>query len=771
MQLLDYLVLVGYFAIMIAIGVYSARMIKAQEDFFMGGRSFGKLLQTFAAFGAGTGSSDPVNTGRTTFTGGMSGMWSVMYWLFVTPFYWIAGVWYRRMRHLTLGDWFVERYESRAMGAAYCIFGLMFFMVYGSMLFSAIGKVAAPLVEIETVHLLGQEYGIEYVLVPIIGVVVLVYGIMGGLQAAYFTDLIQGLCIILLSILLVPYGLQALVEKFGNPETDSLMAGFRYMHQQLPKEHFHVIGSTTSSEFPIQRIIAVVIINLVGIVVQPHFIATGGGSAKTETNARVGLVVGNFLKRFCTVGWVLTALIALALFADNRELILDPDKAWGVASRELLGPGLTGLMLACLLAALMSSVDAYMIVGSGLMVRNLYAPYFDPNASEATYVKVARITGVLVVAGAVIISLFYMNVFAQLQLTWVFPVLFAAPFWVGMYWRRATPMAAWLTVAFCACAFFLVPFFAPRIAPGLRTAPQFLVTNQIVRTETAREAAPSDVQKRETEIAVWDETFEKTLAPRLEAAEAAYREAAPVGDSGQDAEVPDTAELQRKKGALDELVATRLAIDKLGPRPEPLAVGDRFITTTTSGGQGVFWPDGVKPVAAPGGPAIDVRPQPVGEPQQIDENTTQTVLAYDDSVQLEGAGNFRLDFLLYQLVGVDFTRLANSTLATMELPPKIITPFLVMILVSLVTKPNSKEGLDRYYSKMKTPVDPDPAIDRQNLEEAFQNIEGLEQMKLFPGTSLEMQRPTRADWLGFVICFVVCFAIIGLAVLVANIGS
>src|SRR5690606_55079 len=113
----DYLVLLGYFAVMIGIGIYSSMRIKGQEDFFMGGRSFGKRIQTFAAFGAGTGSSDPVNTGRTTFTSGMSGMWSVMYWLLVTPFYWIAGVWYRRMRHLTLGDWFVERYDSRALGA------------------------------------------------------------------------------------------------------------------------------------------------------------------------------------------------------------------------------------------------------------------------------------------------------------------------------------------------------------------------------------------------------------------------------------------------------------------------------------------------------------------------------------------------------------------------------------------------------------------------------------------------------------------------------
>ena len=171
------------------------------------------------------------------------------------------------------------------------------------------------------------------------------------------------------------------------------------------------------------------------------------------------------------------------------------------------------------------------------------------------------------------------------------------------------------------------------------------------------------------------------------------------------------------------------------------------------------------------GQANDVEPKPVGEPVVVDENTTQVVLAYDEDVKLEGSGNFRLDFMLYQVVGIDFSKKANSTLATMELPPKIITPFLVMILVSLVTRPNSKEALDRYYSKMKTPVDPDHEADLQNLEEAYKNVEGLEKTKLFPGSSLEMQKPTRADWVGFVVCFAVCFGIIGLAVWAANIGS
>ena len=48
--------------------------------------------------------------------------WSLvsLMWLFVTPVYWITAVWYRRMRHLTLGDWFVERYESKSPRCSVC---------------------------------------------------------------------------------------------------------------------------------------------------------------------------------------------------------------------------------------------------------------------------------------------------------------------------------------------------------------------------------------------------------------------------------------------------------------------------------------------------------------------------------------------------------------------------------------------------------------------------------------------------------------------------
>lgn len=837
---LDYLVLLGYFALMILIGYLSSLRIRHQEDFFMGGRGFGKLLQTFAAFGAGTGSSDPVNTARTTFTSGMSGMWSVMFWLFVTPFYWITGVWYRRMRHLTLGDWFVERYESRAMGTGYCIFGLLFFMVYGSMLFSAIGKVAAPLIGVETFSIGGSRLGIEYLLVPIVGVVVLIYGIAGGLRAAYFTDLVQGLCIIALSVMLIPYGLERLVEEFGSPadKEQGLMAGFRLVHERLPIEKFNIVGSGSASEFPLHRIVAVVIINLVGIVVQPHFIATGGGSAKSEMDARVGLVVGNFLKRFCTIGWVLTALIALALFADNRELIQDPDKTWGLASRELLGPGLTGLMLACLLAALMSSVDAYMIVGSALVVRNIYAPYINPHATEREYVRVGRLTGVLVVLGAVLISLFIMDVFAQLQLTWVFPVLFAAPFWIGMYWRRATTAAAWLTVTYCALMFFLIPWSLPRIWDELRTDPEYTITNRIETTYTARKASPADAKRREEEIRIWNDQYESVRAAigelrkngeggdlleaemlwSSETFQAIDRSEIELSPERLEAllaaleAVPETSKLSGYSGALDRLAVAMGGLRALGSRPKPIAAGDVIQDRSTTGGRFIYWDSGRTPAtrrtlkrelrsgdhvlvlveesqnaalynlaADPGrGTNIagrsaertaELRARMDGGPGALDQIGEVLVLTEAYVGDAEGFGNFNLDYLLYRWLGVDLMALNNATLDTLGLPPKIITPFLVMILVSLVTRRNSKEALDRYYAKMKTPVVPDPELDHQNLEHAYRSIAELEKTKLFPGSSFEFQKPTATDVVGVIVCFLACFGIVGLAVWVAGIGG
>ncbi|HJN81807.1 MAG: sodium:solute symporter family protein [Verrucomicrobiota bacterium] len=686
MQPIDYIVLFLYFAGMAGIGFWLMSRQKRQEDFFMGGRSFGKLMQTFAAFGAGTGSADPVNTARGTFNNGMSGMWGVMYWLFVTPVYWISAVWYRRMRCLTLGDWFVERYESKPIGVAYALFGCFYYMVYGAMLFTAIGKVAAPL--------MGDTlFGVplQHSLLPLIAIIVVTYGLLGGIAAAYWTDLIQGICIIALSVLLIPFGLNAVVDKFGK-DGDGLMDGFRLMHERLGEEAFTIVGGTTASEFPLYAIVAIVIINMIGIVLTPHFLVTGGGTAKSEMDARVGLVSGNLIKRFCTIGWVVTALIVLTLYGSNAALTADADKAWGVATQQLLGPlgiGLVGLMVACLLAALMSSVDCYMLVCSALVVRNIYQPYIKPDAGEAESLRIARIVGALIVAGSVALSLTIYDMFANLQLTWIVPMLFAAVFWVGMYWRRATTSAAWITFTFCLLFFLVLPIAVPKLNPGLVNSPALTRTSHIIESTITRAASPLDISRGKAKTA-----------------------------------------------------------------------DEQITETKRRGGVALFWTGNVKPTDTEKLREIDRRKVPDGE---------EVVYEYD--CELAGSGRMRLDMLIIDQLGIDLASMNKAAIKTLDLPFATVVPFLVMIAASLLTKPNRREALDRLYVKMKTPVDPDPAGDRAQMERSYAQPDRFDECKLFPGSSLEFQRPSALDFWGFVGCFAICFGIIGLAILVSKIGS
>jgi len=114
----------------------------------------------------------------------------------------------------------------------YAVFGILFKTWYDALGFSAVSKVWAPLIGTETFDLsflsaVGLDPGevpIRYVLVPLIALVVTVYGVLGGLRAAYWTDLVQGTFIIILSVLLIPAGLSALVERFGDPDSMGLLA-------------------------------------------------------------------------------------------------------------------------------------------------------------------------------------------------------------------------------------------------------------------------------------------------------------------------------------------------------------------------------------------------------------------------------------------------------------------------------------------------------------------------------------------------------------------
>jgi len=68
-------------------------------------RRFGKFMMAMFAFGSGTHSDQAVSVASKSYTNGLSGIWYQWLWLFVTPFYWITPLIFRRMRYITTADY------------------------------------------------------------------------------------------------------------------------------------------------------------------------------------------------------------------------------------------------------------------------------------------------------------------------------------------------------------------------------------------------------------------------------------------------------------------------------------------------------------------------------------------------------------------------------------------------------------------------------------------------------------------------------------------
>ena len=412
-QLPDIILLLVYLLGITALGLWTRKKIQSSGDYFMGGRRFGKALMIAQAFGTGTHTDQPVSVAGASYSIGLAGIWYQWLWLFVTPFYWLIAPIYRRLRYVTMADFFRERYGA-PLAVLYTLMGMIFFcMQIGVMLkgtgVTIEGLTGGALPETPTIFLATALF--------------VVYGLAGGLIAAVFTDAIQGVLILVLSFMIIPFA----INQAG---------GIEAIHAGLPEHMFSLIAP---HEVTVFFIIMVVINGLVGVVVQPHHMAIGG-SGKTEIACRTGWTYGNFLKRFATMGWTFTGVFAAFLFPglifEQREL------AFGIAARNLLPVGFVGLMLAAMLAAVMSTCDAFMVHASALFTRNIYVPYVRPNAPDKTQLLVARVSSIFIVGGGVFFAFAFPSVVSGIMEIWKMTAFLGIAFWFGIIWKRANRWGA-----------------------------------------------------------------------------------------------------------------------------------------------------------------------------------------------------------------------------------------------------------------------------------------------------------------------------------------
>ncbi len=413
---LDLAALLFYFAVVVCIGIWTARRVTNVSDYVLPHR-FGKLLMIFFAFGTGTHSDQAVSVASKSYTNGVSGIWYQWLWLFATPFYWLIAPMMRRFRAITTADVFELRYD-RSVAALFAVVGLMQYTVnIGVML-----KGSAHVIEASTGGTLNANWAIA-----VMTILFVTYGVAGGLHAAVLTDFIQGVLTIVFSFLLLPFVFNAI-------------GGLAGLHQQVPDEMLSLVAPGEITAF----YIAVIAMNaMVGIVTQPHTMANCA-AGRTEIDGQVGFMCGNFLKRICTVAWTLTGVAAVAYFA-GRNMEVNPDNVFGQIAREFLPkimPGLLGLFLAGLLASVMSSCDAFMISTAGLFTENIYKPLV-PHATPRHYLWTARLSSLVVVAAGVVFAYSLEGVVAGLEIFWKIAPMLGIAFWLGLFWRRMTVVGAW----------------------------------------------------------------------------------------------------------------------------------------------------------------------------------------------------------------------------------------------------------------------------------------------------------------------------------------
>ena len=363
-----------------------------------------------------------------------------------------------------------------------------------------------------------QVQGYEYAVLAMT-VMFVIYGMAGGLGAAILTDFVQGILTIAFSFLLLPFvfymigGFGALNENAGVKEGMLNIVADAEVAAQMglePLTVFYVLMLSLTA--------------LAGIVVQPHIMGVCG-AGKTEFEGRFGFTVGNFLKRFCTIAWTFTGLACIVWYLgsdsplqhqdqppagsvefeqldeiEQQKILADRetysairervkpefkqlDKAeqeridqidknfadglFGRAAYDILptiAPGLVGLLLASLLAAMMSSGDAQMVVSSGLFTDNIYRRFFVKNASQRHYIWVGRIAGLIIVGIALVLQSTFFDVIDAIKVVLKTPAAIGISLWFGIVWRGWTPLAVWVSTLCSAAVWWFVAFRADLLA-------------------------------------------------------------------------------------------------------------------------------------------------------------------------------------------------------------------------------------------------------------------------------------------------------------------
>ncbi|MDW6019616.1 sodium/proline symporter PutP [Vibrio plantisponsor] len=410
-----------YLILMLAIGVYAYQRTKSSSDYFLGGRSLGPWPAALSAGASDMSGWLLLGLPGYAYAAGFEAFWLAGGLLVGTWANWLLVA--KRLRTysvttdaLTLPEFLSRRFndKSKLIQTISAFFILLFFLFYTSSGLVAGGKL------FETV------FGIDYTIAVVIGTICVVsYTLFGGFLAVSWTDLVQGL-LMAAALLIVPFA--AIDGGFGK-----LDAELTAINPELLTLWNGIDGKPLS---------AIAIISLVawglGYFGQPHILARfkASRSNKDLTTARRIAVLWTGLSMF---GALLVGFVGLVYVTNHGTLQLeDGEKIFMLLVNALFHPVIAGILLAAILAAIMSTADSQLLVSSSALAEDFYKQVFKTDASSEEIVRVGRLAVIILSVIALILAMTPdSSVLGLVSYAWAgFGAAFGPALVLSLYWSR-----------------------------------------------------------------------------------------------------------------------------------------------------------------------------------------------------------------------------------------------------------------------------------------------------------------------------------------------
>ena len=454
--LIVFAVIGAYFLFITFMGIYFSRFSSNINDFFFSGQRFSWWLPAFSMVATGIGSYSYLKYSQQGFNTGMSSTMVYMNEWFVLPvfvFAWLPVLYYNRIK--SVPEYFERRFNRTARYVAVVLI-LAYIFYYISYNLYTIGLALDGLFGFSPIYT-----------VPLVTFILGFYVTFGGQTAVILTDLFQGLMLYLAGFLVVGFGIYAL-------------GGIGEFWSYLPLSHRLPFSSLNANPY----------FNSVGVfwgdalVGSAAFLFMNQGilmrflSIRSIKQARITAL---FNVLVClplsaitvgVAGWVAKSIITKqesigsALPGYETLSVTDTYNVFINVAFEILKQHefLLGLVIAALLAALMSTVDTLINASAAIGVYDIYKPLIRPNKDEKHYLRVARWASAVVIGISLLLVVWFfrqegtlMSIHYKGIMTIIPPVVTTV--FIALFWRRFDALSAILAMVIGGTATVLTGIF------------------------------------------------------------------------------------------------------------------------------------------------------------------------------------------------------------------------------------------------------------------------------------------------------------------------